>query len=252
MRPFFSALGYEVIRRPQDPPPAPPDPPPAPLDPLVSLLNSHRVGTVVDVGANVGQFGLKLRKAGFDGLIISIEPLSSAFGRLQSTASANGPWEVIRSAAGDRNGEIEINIAGNSDSSSVLPMAKCHEDAAPTSRYVGTETVPACTLDTLLGGRINEMGRFLLKLDVQGYEDRVLAGAAETLSSATGLLMETSTVPLYEGSLCIQEVLPAITKQGFTLQHVERAFWDDKTLRLLQLDCLFFRDTALQSIGADC
>jgi FkbM family methyltransferase len=231
-------LGYELVCRK----PSPPPPVPVTAPPLVTLIKHYAIDTVIDVGANEGQFGLELRHHGFNGLIISLEPLSQAFNQLQSIALANGPWETYPNAAGDKDGITQINVAGNLLSSSILPMLRRHEEAAPPSRYTGKEAVSMRTLDSLFAQRLGLLGRIFLKLDVQGFEPQVLSGGPQLLDHAVGVLLETSLVPLYEGSICLAEMLPMMTAKGFLLHHVERVFWDEKTQQLLQLDCAFFKE----------
>lgn len=237
-RHLFGTFGYDIIRRPIEHK--------VPSDPLSTLIRFHEINTIIDVGANVGQFGLSMRNRGFDGLIISIEPLTTAFEQLQIVAAAHGPWETHHSAAGDANGIVEINIAGNSESSSILPMARRHEVAAPESRYIGQETVAIRTLDSLFEKRLSVLGNILLKIDVQGFEPQVLLGAARTVDHAVGIMMETSIIPMYEGSICLEDALRIMKSKAFLLSHVERAFWERDTQQLLQLDCIFFKDAEFQ------
>ena len=70
---------------------------------------------------------------------------------LQSSAEDH-LWDVYpRCALGDHDGEVEINIAGNSESSSILPMLEAHLSAAPESAYEGKEIAPIKTLDAVAG-----------------------------------------------------------------------------------------------------
>ena len=209
--------------------------------PFYCLLKHHAIETVIDVGANEGQFGLELRQHGFKGLIVSVEPQSNAFGKLQMIAKGNGPWEVRQCAAGDKEAYVDLNIAANSLSSSLLPMEAKHKEAAPESSYVSTERVKVLALDSLFGPKLNQMGRIFLKIDVQGFEKQVLAGADRVLESAVGVLLETSLVPLYGGSMCLPEALEIMKAKGFLLYHTDRIFWDAKTQQTLQLDCTFFK-----------
>jgi FkbM family methyltransferase len=83
-----------------------------------------------DVVANIGQFAEELRSVGFAGKIISFDPLTTAHAQLRNSAQNDSKWLVHpRIAVGDKNGEIEVNIAGNSELSSVLPMLDAHSSA---------------------------------------------------------------------------------------------------------------------------
>jgi FkbM family methyltransferase len=233
LRPALNTIGLDLVRRPRV----------QPLDPIQSLIKLRKIDTIIDVGANSGQFGLMVRKGGFTGLIISIEPLHSPFETLKEVASLHMPWEVYNNASGNSNGTVEINVAGNTESSSILPMCRRHEEAAPESRYIGKETVGMFTLDSQFQDRIGRMGRILLKLDVQGFESQVLSAAGHLIEGVEGLWVETSVVPMYKGSIVLEEMLLIMRQKGFLLYNVEKVLWDRNKQQLLQLDCAFFRDS---------
>ena len=167
---------------------------------LARVLSAFGIDLVLDVGANTGQYGALLRELGYRGRIMSFEPLGAAHDALSARAAPDPLWNVApRGAVGDRDGEIVINVAGNSASSSVLPMLAAHSDAAPHSQYVGTEPVALRRLDGLVGDVLPQARSSLLKIDTQGFEAAVLAGAPQTLAAASAVQLELSLVPLYEG-----------------------------------------------------
>ncbi|MHB8392425.1 MAG: FkbM family methyltransferase, partial [Acidobacteriaceae bacterium] len=152
------------------------------------ILSVHAVNLVLDVGANGGHFGQQLRLAGYRGRIVSFEPLSSVREQLLAASRNDDKWDVAPQAAiGNEDGEIEIHIAGNSASSSVLDMLDAHAAAAPESRYIGSEKVPLRRLDTLAPHYMHPDSVLFIKVDTQGYEDRVLQGASRLLEKAIGL-----------------------------------------------------------------
>lgn len=209
---------------------------------LQAMLSSHGVDLVFDVGANIGQFGQFLRNAGYKGRIVSFEPMSSARGRLLEVSKSDPLWEIAPQAAiGNEDGEIELNIAGNSVSSSVLRMLDAHSSAAPGSSYSGSEMVPLRRLDSLAPDYLLTDSVPFLKVDTQGYEDRVLGGAADTLQRVIGLQLELSLIPLYEGQILYDELVPRLKDLGFELWGMTPAFIDPTSGRLLQVDATLFR-----------
>ncbi len=211
---------------------------------LMRMLSAHAIDVVLDVGANVGQFGSELRGCGYEGLIVSFEPLSAARARLRAAVGRDPLWKIADQAAlGATDGEVDLNIAGNSASSSVLPMLKRHSDAAPESVYVGSERVPLRRLDDLVPTYVEDKSLIFLKIDTQGYEDKVLEGSRRTLERAVGLSVELSFVPLYGGQLLYREMVPRLEALGFELWNVSPAFIDESDGRLLQVDGTFFRPT---------
>jgi FkbM family methyltransferase len=125
---------------------------PSPAEPVVAGFRQFGIDLVLDVGANKGQFASEIRHCGYAGKIVSFEPLSQAHGELLQSSAGDPMWDAYpRCALGDHNGEVEINIAGNSESSSILPMLESHRNAAPESAYQGKGIVPIKTLDAVAG-----------------------------------------------------------------------------------------------------
>lgn len=160
---------------------------------LFSLLG---IDLLIDVGANVGQFAKLCRAHGYRGSILSFEPSTAAHRELLKTAAVDPQWAVAdRMALGASPGEVEINIAANSLSSSILPMLDSHLSAAPQSQYIQRERVPVRRLDDVLPEDA-ESCKIFLKLDVQGYEAQVLCGAAHTLSHLRRTARDVPPPPL--------------------------------------------------------
>lgn len=209
---------------------------------LATMLAHHDVECVLDIGANTGQFAKALRAANYARRIVSFEPLSSAHRELSAAAEHDELWTVAdRVAVGDVEGEIEMHIAGNSVSSSALDMLDSHVAAAPDSSYVGAESAAVNTLDTLVARYDDVTGRMFLKIDTQGYESKVLDGAAATLQAAIGVQLELSMVPLYEHQALYGELVERMRSLGFTVWAIWPALFDPESGRMIQADATFFR-----------
>lgn len=210
-------------------------------DRRLSLIERHGVGVVLDVGANDGSFAGGFRDAGYRGRIVSFEPQSAAFARLEARARDDPSWECRRTAVGAHDGEATLHLAANSSSSSLLEMAEQHVRSAPESRYVGVETVPVARLDTLRAEIVHPRERVYLKADVQGLELDVLNGASVLLEQCRIVDVELSLVPLYEGAAALPDVLDYLEERGFVPVWLDPVFADAATGRLLQVDGLFQR-----------
>jgi len=208
---------------------------------LVTMMTYNGVDAVVDVGANIGRFGTALRQAGYKGEILSFEPLSEAYGVLEKKSRTDPKWHAFQSAIGAENGEAEINIAGNSESRSLLPMLDMHLRNAPESQYRGKERVKVSTLDSALEKVLSKESRILLKIDTQGYEHHVIAGAKSLLRQVCLIECELSLAPLYEGQYLFQNMLNLFGQIGFKPVHFDAAFSDRKTGYCLQVDGTFAR-----------
>ena len=212
---------------------------------IAGLLDRLAIDTVFDIGANIGQYGSELRALGYTGRIVSFEPLSSAHARLQATAAADGRWTVApRVAVGDMDGATQINIAGNSVSSSVLDMLASHADAAPDSRYTGKEAVDVARLDSIATQYLRADSRLFVKVDTQGFEAAVLAGAATTLTRTLAVQLELSLMPLYAGQARFETIIAQMRAAGFEVWTLWPGFADPATRRMLQIDALFVRSEA--------
>lgn len=219
-------------------------PPTSPTEGLVASLRKFDIDLILDVGANTGQFASDIRHWGYAGRVVSFEPLSQAHGELLQASEGDPMWDVYpRCALGDHVGEAEINIAGNSQSSSILPMLESHRSAAPESAYQGKEVVPIKTLDAVAGQYLKDARAAFLKIDTQGFEWQVLDGARETLPYIKGILVELSLMPLYEGQHLWKEVIGRLDAEGFTLWAFKPVFSDQALGRTLQVDGVFYRNT---------
>ena len=210
-----------------------------------AIFRSLGINLVLDVGANAGQFGAALRETGYTGRIVSFEPLDAARQRLLASSADDPAWEVAdRAAIGSEDGEIEIHVSANSFSSSALDMLPAHLRSAPESRYVGSERAPLRRLDGIAGQYLRPDSVTLLKIDTQGYEDRVLDGAAGgILPRLAAIQLELSVVPLYAGQKLLPEMLERLRNLGFSLWALWPAFVEPGSARLLQVDATFLRSS---------
>ncbi|HEV8327382.1 MAG TPA: FkbM family methyltransferase [Nitrospiraceae bacterium] len=233
MKQLLNAAGIEARRFHPDT---------SPLARLMAALRAFDIDLVIDVGANEGQFAKELRAGGYSGRIVSFEPLTAAHRRLLQVSNSDSAWHVQpRCALGDRFGEIELNISGNSVSSSILPMLTSHSSAAPESVYLGHESAPLITLDSVAPLYLEGTRSPFLKIDTQGYEWHVLDGALATLPKVRGIQLELSLVPLYEGQRLWRECIERLEAEGFVFWALHAVFVDPANGRTLQWDGLFFR-----------
>jgi FkbM family methyltransferase len=208
----------------------------------LQLLAAERIDLVLDVGANVGQFAMRLRSSGYPGRIVSFEPYGTAYRQLERSASHDPLWEAQRLALSDSEGEAELNVAGNSFSSSLLPMAAAHLESASDSAYVAAERVRTARLDSLWEDVVGD-SRVWVKLDVQGYEMHVLRGMGERLDDIRVVETELSLTPLYEGAVPWRDAVDWLEERGFALAGVEPGFENPRSGRMLQFDGVFVRLT---------
>jgi FkbM family methyltransferase len=200
------------------------------------LLTAQRIQTVLDAGANRGQYAMELRAAGYRGQILSFEPVAEAYAELEARAAADPDWRTVNAAVGATAGEQWINVASNlAASSSLLKPRPALLTHAPWLTFSETAAVEVVTVDQAAAGTA---GPLLLKMDVQGYEDRVLDGAAQMLERAAVIECELSLTELYEQQVRFATMIARLDAAGFALIDIDPVFWD-QIGRVLSFDGLF-------------
>jgi FkbM family methyltransferase len=198
-------------------------------------------GTVIDVGANAGQFAVACSRLLKPAAIYSFEPIPEVAARLRMNLERIQEAAAFALAFGDREGPAEFHVNAHSHSSSVLRLADGHRAAFPEAVEARTIGVPMTTLDKFFAGR--EMPQpLLLKLDVQGYEAKVLAGGAAILERVTWVVAETSLRRMYEGEALFLDLTELMKRRGFKFLRPVGSLPDPRTGEMLQVDALFERE----------
>lgn len=189
--------------------------------------------TILDVGANIGQFAAAARATWPQARILAFEPLpeaADALGRLSGV-------EVHRLALGDRDGTSVFYPHAYSLSSSTLRVTTPVKDLA-WAREEDPIDVPMRRLDTVLAGQ-ELSGPTLLKLDVQGLELAVLAGASSTLQQVQSLVLEVAFEQSYEGQPLFPEVQRLLDRDGWA--RVQPLDWRVQHGRIVEADLIYQR-----------
>ena len=125
-----------------------------------------------------------------------------------------------------------------SQSSSLLPMAELHKTAFPETRHSSPETVQVKRLDDL-ADELRIERPMLLKIDVQGFEAKVIAGATEVLRAADVIIVETGVEALYEGQALFDDVYRMLYERGFPYRGNHNQLLSSHDGRVLQADAFF-------------
>jgi FkbM family methyltransferase len=155
---------------------------------------------------------------------------------------AGGNWELMRYALGDQDGQTLLHVNDQSAASSLLPP----EQSAPKAFWGGAEArqeeVQLARLDGLVASR-GLRRPDLVKMDVQGFEAKALAGGAATIRLASRLVIEVSVRPIYEGQPLFPEILHLLTGWGFVLEDITEALRQWPRGGLWQIDLWFRNDS---------
>ena len=196
--------------------------------------------TVIDVGANVGQFAVASSKLFPNVSVHSFEPNPNCVALLRKHVGSLGNVMVHPIALGDIEGEAAFHVNSHSHSSSILPLTSNHLEAFPDAREVSAIQVKVSTLDKVFSG-IKLTAPVLLKLDVQGYEAQALRGAVNILKRVDYVVLEASFKPMYEGEMLFMEVAQLMGEYGFDFLRPVGWLNDPNTSEIIQMDALFQR-----------
>lgn len=205
-----------------------------------AFLASRNVDLVIDVGANVGQYARGLRATGYSGEIHSFEPIGAVHEILALAAAKDTHWQVTRSALGSEIGEVAISVSRNTVFSSIKAITeealRFDSESAPTSEDI----VPITTLDHAIES--NSSKRIFIKIDTQGFEQEVLAGAEKILEKCVGLQLELPISKFYENVWSIEEALHFMRGKGFIPAQIRPVnFSTTDPVSAVEFDCLFRR-----------
>ncbi len=198
------------------------------------------IRTVLDIGANRGEFARYCSECFPHAAIHAFEPLPACQGALQRVAAANPRIRVHALAVGDRSGEIEMFENDYDPSSSVLPMMDRHRELWPKTAGSKKISVRMDTLDNVSGQIAIESPAFM-KLDVQGFELHVLQGAHQVLPKVGTLMMEVLFEHLYEDQADFRRVLNFLAEQGFRFEELVDERRNPDNGSLLYADAAFTR-----------
>jgi FkbM family methyltransferase len=208
---------------------------------LSQLLPKLGIDCVLDVGANQGQYGLMLRKAGYRGHIVSFEPVKASFDILKARATKDTHWRACHYALGAKASTQTIHVSRSSVMASFLDATEYSHHQFPEGMpVVREEKVQIRTLDQVFAEATEGLKapRVFLKMDTQGYDLQVFAGAKRSLPEVRGLQTEISIQAIYEKMPDYLQSLAVYTKAGFVMSGLYPVSRDKQTLALIELDCV--------------
>jgi FkbM family methyltransferase len=205
-----------------------------------SWLREGNVRTVLDIGANTGQFSRTIHALVPDATIYAFEPQEDCFMAIRRRFAGRPNLHAIQTAVGDEDGTVIFHRNQFSQSSSVLNLTDAHRDAFPWAQETMDIEVPIYRLDTLQES-LDLKPSLLIKIDVQGYEDRVLHGGEQVIRQADLVLIETGFEQLYEGEADFDTVYEIMSSYGFRYAGNLDQVRSPSTGRPLYADALFVR-----------
>ena len=199
------------------------------------------IQTIFDVGANTGQFARAIHELLPKAYIYSFEPLADCFNELQRGMSGVKTFRAFNTALAERAGEAEFYRSAWSPSSSLLPMQQLHKQNFPFTAGQSKETVKVRKLDDCAEELAIEK-EILVKIDVQGTEDKVIAGGQLLLQRAKVLIVEMSIESLYEGQPLFADIFEVLGGLGFRYKGSLSQAFSTLDGSVLYADSIFVRD----------
>ena len=194
---------------------------------IAHLLELKGINVLFDIGANVGQYARQIRRSGYQGRIVSFEPVKDTHNILTRIAAGDGAWTVApRMALGEEERETDVYVSSYSDMSSLLPPSRAARIAFPRANSKASESVRERKLDNVFSDYVVSGELCFVKIDTQGFE------------------LELSLVSLYEGETLFAELHEYVCSIGFEPYLFLPGFYSRSIGRQLQVDCVYFRNTA--------
>jgi len=213
-------------------------------NPEYTMLGLKNVSfeTIFDIGANEGQFARSIRRRFPSAHLICFEPTPNAFKKLESWTILDGNAVAFQLALGDMSGSLKMHLhAEHTPSSSLLSTTELSHDVFPMTVAQEQIDVRVERMDDYIAKVIQRpLGSTLVKLDVQGFEARVLKGATSLLSQCRACLVEVCLDNLYQDQSSFFDVCDLARTAGLRYAgNLTQSYADDG--HIIYLDALFIR-----------
>jgi FkbM family methyltransferase len=204
-------------------------------------LRPESIGTVLDVGANEGQF-IKVAQVLFpQASILAFEPNPHLARSLQSLLSARGNGAVLPIACGRKSAMLPLHLPKFSPAASLLPATALRIPGFPSLEAEGTIEVKVERLDHAVQASPLVRAPYLLKIDVQGFELEVLEGSIGILPDVAVILCEVNTVPFYAGQAGFEQIYGFMHQHNFRLVDIGEPIRAQTTGEILYFDVAFLK-----------
>lgn len=208
-------------------------------------LKEMNIKTVLDIGANEGQFALLIRKLLPQVAICSFEPIPACYAKLVKKFNNDMTFKAFNVAIGDKAETIEMNINDFSPSSSLLEIDELHVQNFKHTVNSVRQQIPVKTLDGLRA-ELDLVKPYMVKIDTQGYEDKVIKGGQEVLAGAEVIFVELSYRTLYKEQVLFDDIYNDLVRLGFQYHGNSEELLSPINGAVLQSDGIFIKRQPLK------
>lgn len=205
-------------------------------------LSNMNIHTIIDIGANDGHFANKIHKILPNAQLYSFEPLKDCYEKLLNKFAEVKTFKAFNLALGNKEEKVEIHRSEYSPSSSLLPMTELHKTSFPFTKNKIIEEVYVVKLDDIVS-QLQLQSKLLIKLDVQGFEDKVIEGGLNTFKQADVVLTELSVEELYQGQKLFDDIYQMLKSLGFEYRGNYEQLYHPEDGRVLQMDGIFIKNS---------
>lgn len=214
------------------------------------ILKRLKVDCVIDVGANIGQFAKEMRRTGYKGRLVSVEPLNEPYLQLKRNFRKDKLWTGKQFLIGEECRLARIEQWGDSSTSSVLEVS---EEVLLTHSYLrsrGSEEHQMKTLECFLNSDfdLEEFSNIFVKIDVQGYEDQVLFTLPLISHLISVIQLEASLLDIYTGGSKLDSTFNLLNSAGYTVVTVMTERFHKENLCALDTDLIAVRNDLLHNL----
>jgi len=212
---------------------------------LANVFDRYSIDCVIDVGANSGQYGTFLRQIGFNGWIVSFEPVKSVFDQLIRVSENDNKWICYNLALGHLSEKKAINVYSSTVFSSFLEVTAYSKAIWKSLETVVEEQVIVERLDDIfpeIAAR-TECKHCYLKLDTQGYDLNVFRGGSKSLERVDALQTELSLIHVYKNMSSAYEALGEYNNCNYHISGMYPINRDD-SLAVIEYDCVLVKMNA--------
>ena len=211
--------------------------------PKHSWIKKFDFHTILDIGANQGQFAARFRLLFPQAMIYSFEPIPEVFGLLCERFKEDALFKGFNVALGEASGTFDFYQNEFTDSSSFLPMKALHKESFPFTKNEQRISLPVETLDHMAESMPSLKTPLLIKIDVQGFERMVILGGIQTIKKAEVLIVEVSFQELYENQEPFDTIYTLLRGLGFTFIGNYDQLLSPKDGSILQADAIFLNQS---------